>query len=72
MAVPVETKPSFKAGTPHMLFQGPFFSSEHDYAVTPDGKGFIFIRERQSESGPGELKVVLNWGDELKRRMPVN
>jgi serine/threonine-protein kinase len=72
MTVPVETTPAFKAGTPHMLFQGPFFSSEHDYAVTPDGKGFIFIRESQPESGPGELKVVLNWGDELKRRVPVN
>jgi Tol biopolymer transport system component len=72
MAVPVETSPAFKAGTPHMLFQGPFFDSDHDYAVTPDGKGFIFIRESQPESGPSELKVVLNWGNELRGRVPVN
>ena len=70
MAVPVETAPVFKAGAPHMLFDGPFFESIHDYAVTPDGKGFIFIRESR-ESGPGELKVVLNWAEELKRRVPV-
>jgi serine/threonine-protein kinase len=71
MAVPVETSPAFKAGTPHMLFQGAFLDSDLDYAVTPDGKGFIFIRESQSAAGPGELKVVLNWADELKRRVPV-
>ena len=72
MTIPVETSPAFKAGTPHMLFEGPFFEGEHDYAVTPDGKGFIFIRDGQPASGPGELKVVLNWSDELKRRLPVN
>lgn len=71
MALPIETSPAFKAGTPHMLFEGPFFDSGHDYAVTPDGKGFIFIRESQPASGPGELKVVLNWFEELKRRVPA-
>ena len=71
MAVPVEISQAFKAGAPSMLFDGPFFESIHDYAVTPDGKGFIFIRESQPASGPGELKVVLNWSDELKRRVPV-
>jgi Tol biopolymer transport system component len=70
MAVPLETAPAFKAGTPHMLFQGPFLIGGHDYAVTPDGKGFIFIRE-SPESGPTEMKVVLNWDSELKRLKPV-
>jgi serine/threonine-protein kinase len=70
MAVPVETSPAFKAGAPHVLFEGPFFESIHDYAVTPDGKGFLFIRE-SPESGPGEMKVVLNWDDEMSRRLPV-
>jgi serine/threonine-protein kinase len=71
MAVPVETSPTFKFGTASMLFQGPFFESIHDYAVTPDGKGFIFIRE----SPPTErtaMKVILNWDEELKRRVPAN
>jgi serine/threonine-protein kinase len=72
MAVPVETSPAFKAGTPHMLFQGPYFDSAHDYALTPDGKGFILIRESQPALAPGELKVVLHWNEELKRRLPAN
>ena len=54
-----------------MLFDGPLFDGDHDYAVTPDGKGFIFIRESQPGSGSGELKVVLNWGEELRSRLPV-
>lgn len=66
MAVPIETKPEFKAGTPHMLFQGPYFDSGHDWAITPDGKGFIFIRETPP-AGVSQLKVVLNWFDELKK-----
>jgi len=70
MAMPIETSPVFKAGTPHVLFEGPFFDSGHDYAVTPDGKGFIFIRETQPVSGPTEMNVVLNWFEELKRRVP--
>jgi Tol biopolymer transport system component len=68
MAVSIETAPELKAGTPHLLFQGPFFDSGHDYAVTPDGKGFIFIRETPPVAGASQLKVVLHWFDELKHR----
>jgi Tol biopolymer transport system component len=72
MAVPVETSPVFKAGTAHKLFEGPFFDSGHDYAVTPDGKGFIFIRESGPASSASTVKVVVNWFEELKRKMPAN
>jgi len=68
MAAPIETSPALRPGTPHMLFEGPFLESNHDYAVTPDGKGFLFIRE--SEPAVGEMKVVLNWSAELKHRLP--
>ncbi|MFI5180063.1 MAG: protein kinase [Thermoanaerobaculia bacterium] len=67
LAVPIETSPALRAGTPHVLFEGPFFESGHDWAVTPDGKGFVFIRESPAVGGPGELRVVLNWSEELKR-----
>jgi len=72
MAVPIETKPEFKAGKPHMLFEGPYFESGHDFAITPDGRGFILIRESEAESGPKEMHVVVNWFEELKRRVPAN
>lgn len=69
MAVAIETKPAFKAGQPRMLFEGPYFESGHDIAVTPDGKGFVLIRETDTQTGPRELEVVLNWPEELKQRV---
>jgi eukaryotic-like serine/threonine-protein kinase len=69
MAVAVETAPTFKAGTPQMLFDGPFLDAGHDYVVMPDGKSFILIRDSQTGAGPTEMKVILNWNEELKRRV---
>jgi len=70
MAVSIETKPTLKVGQPRMLFEGPYFESGHDIAVTPDGKGFILIRENDT-TGPREIEVVVNWPEELKQRAPV-
>ncbi len=71
MAVSIETKPALKAGKPHMLFEGPYFESGHDIAITPDGKGFILIRENDTQTGPKEIEVVVNWPQELRQRVRV-
>ena len=71
MAVSIATKPTLKAGQPRMLFEGPYFQSGHDIAVTPDGKGFILIREAESQSGPNEMRVVVHWPEELKQKVAV-
>jgi Tol biopolymer transport system component len=71
MAVSIETKPVLKAGQPRMLFEGPYFESGHDIAVTPDGKGFILIRESDSQRGPKAMEIVVNWPEELKQRVHV-
>jgi hypothetical protein len=52
-----------------LLFEGPYFQSGHDIAVTPDDKGFIFIREAESQAGPDEMRVVLHWSEELKQKV---
>lgn len=70
MAVPIETQTGFLAGKPHMLFEGPYFDSSHDYGITPDGRGFVMIREKHTEAAPATIHVVLNWFEELKRRVP--
>ncbi len=73
MAVSIETAPAFKAGQPHLLFEGPYFESGHDIAITPDGKGFILIRETDSQTGPRQIETVVNWFEELKQRArPAN
>ena len=68
MAVSIDTKPALQAGKPRMLFEGPYFESGHDIAVTPDGKGFILIRENDT-AGPREMQVVVNWTAELRQRV---
>jgi eukaryotic-like serine/threonine-protein kinase len=70
MAVSISTTPELAAGQPHMLFEGPYFDSGHDWAITPDGKSFIFMRDKAGQSGGNEMRVVLNWMEELKSRVP--
>ncbi len=71
MAADVETKPTFRARPPRMLFEGKYFSSGEDsYEVSPDGTRFLMIRPDPEESGPALVKVVTNWFDEVTRRVP--
>ncbi len=69
MAVPVQTSPTFSAGTPHELFPDNYFSSGHDYDATRDGKHFFFIKSLTEASAPTELRVVLNWTKDLAARI---
>jgi serine/threonine-protein kinase len=71
MAVPVQTQPAFKAGTPHMLFQSTSYLGLTNYDVAPDGQHFVMIKQEESATAPKELNVILNWPEELKRRAPT-
>ena len=46
-----------------------------DYNVTPEGKQFIVLfpleRIQPGDRAVRQIKVVLNWLEELQRRMPV-
>jgi len=67
MAVDVETGAAFRAGSPKMLFT----KVSEDYDVAPDGKRFIMLKPAAAaESAPIELHVIVNWFDELRRRVP--
>ena len=74
MSVSVQTTPTFSVGKPRVLFEGPYLSSSLSagylyYDVTPDGQHFLMIKEDQKE--PGQINVVLNWFEELKRLVPT-
>jgi Tol biopolymer transport system component len=74
MAVPVRTKGGFAAGAPSMLFDKPLKRGIYDspsYDVTADGERFLMI-ERDLESAPAQVNVVLHWDQELQRTVPVN
>ncbi len=70
MAVEVVPGPSFRAGTPKTLFEGRYARGGYDAA--PDGKRFLMMQSAQSEAGPAQLHVVMNWFEELRRRAPAN
>jgi serine/threonine-protein kinase len=73
MAVDVETKPTFRAGRPRTLFEGRYLSywdNGNSDDVAPDGTRFLMIEPDPAESGPARVNVVLNWFEEVKRRVP--
>jgi serine/threonine protein kinase/Tol biopolymer transport system component len=70
MSVPVETQPTFKAGTPRVLFETSSYLGAGNYDVAPDGQHFVMIKQEGASTSPTELNVILNWFDELKRRAP--
>jgi hypothetical protein len=71
MVVPIGTSPAFSAGVPQLLFQGDYLNvSGLEYGVSPDGKRFLVLQPADT-SPPTELRVVVNWFEELKRLVPV-
>ena len=70
MAVEVTTQLSFSAGKPHVLFEGQYMSMRQTnavYDVSPDGQRFLMGKE--SETQTNQINVVLNWFEELNRRL---
>ena len=39
--------------------------------VYPDGQTFVMIKDNEQEAAPRQLKLVVNWLEELKRRVPA-
>jgi serine/threonine protein kinase/Tol biopolymer transport system component len=75
MAVPVTTTPTFSAGTPRVLFEGPFRSDGghfRNYDVTADGQRFLMNREvERPPARVSQMVLVQNWALELKARVPA-
>jgi serine/threonine-protein kinase len=75
MAVEIAVQPGFTAGTPRMLFQGPYEPPPvplANYDVSPDGQRFLMIKPSEQEQAvPTQINVVLNWFEELKQKVPV-
>ncbi len=75
MAVSVQTEPTFRAGRPEVLFEGRYVITRFQpgyqyYDISPDGQRFLMIKAE--EGSTGQINVVLNWFEELKRLVPVN
>ncbi len=74
MAVDIATQPGFAAGKPRILFEGPYAPAPFpttNYDVSPDGQRFLMVKPSEQGAAPTQINVVLNWFEELKRRVPV-
>jgi len=83
LAVQVKTDPAFSPGTPKALFRGKYVGSELWYDnwdqatwdISPDGQRFLMMKETGlAASGvvrSRKIVAVLNWLEELKRRVPT-
>jgi Tol biopolymer transport system component/predicted Ser/Thr protein kinase len=75
MAVDIVTQLGFAAGKPRVLFDGPYLPSPvtfPNYDVSPDGQRFLMLKpSEQAQAAPTQINVVLNWFEELKRRVPT-
>ncbi len=76
MAVPIESEPIFRPGTPEALFQGNYRAVDvgrHAYGVSPDGQRFLMIKDDgggSEDEGP-QIVIVENWFEELERLAPA-
>jgi serine/threonine-protein kinase len=70
MAVDVRLGHQFQAGTPRVLFRGPYLNvGGLSYDVTPDGQRFVVLEPVEPDTAPvTHLNVVLNWFAEVKQR----
>jgi Tol biopolymer transport system component len=72
MAVDIQTSPDFRIVRTRTLFEIPWPKYSADYDVAPDGRFLMIKRDgRNQEAQPNELHVLLNWVEELRRRVPM-
>jgi serine/threonine-protein kinase len=70
MAVDVQTKPAFSAGSPRVLFRGRYQESPNSvsaYDISLDGKQLLKIQPTSPDQARSQINVVINWFEELKR-----
>jgi hypothetical protein len=78
-SVAIETTPSFRAGTPTVMFDlPPFYGAGarigRQWDIAPNGERFLIINPGDgatNDHSQSRIVVVLNWLEELKRLVPT-
>ena len=76
MAVPIQTEPVFRAGTPVQLFEGDYVNQDdarraYDLEY-PEGRRFLMVEDYEPETESTRLIYVENWVEELNSLVPVD
>ena len=66
LVVPIETGSRPRPGKPRLMFEGDYTD---DYDIARDGR--IAAIRNGPKATAAQLHVILNWGEELKRRVPT-
>lgn len=72
MVASFASEPQVSFSPSRILFEGryavdPFNNDARNYDVMPDGQHFVMVR---ADEEAVEIRVVLNWTEELKRLVP--
>ena len=68
----INTEPTFEASKPTTLFSMNYASREHgDYDVDPTGPKFLMLDRERPDLRSGDLRIILNWFEELKAKSSV-
>ncbi|MBI3280180.1 MAG: PD40 domain-containing protein [Acidobacteria bacterium] len=78
MVVSVSTKPVFRPGKPRVLWSGRYNQGLNsmcgapgpgsaNYDVSSDDQRFLMVQESETDVPATEIRVVLNWAEELKK-----
>jgi serine/threonine-protein kinase len=76
VSVDIQTQPTFSFGKPTPLPIEGFESNRErgGFAVTPDGKHFVVllpVSQEAVKASSEQIKITINWFEELKQRVPV-
>jgi hypothetical protein len=73
MVVDVAGESELSVGMPRALFDGRYLMGQGGgqmYDVSVDAERFLMVRE-PTDSAPTQIRVILNWAEELKRLAPT-
>jgi hypothetical protein len=72
MAVPIMAQGTvLRAGKPTKLFAGSYVRTLWGWDLSADGQRFLLLKQTETSAVDDELRVVTNWFEELKRRVPT-
>ena len=71
MVVAYTTTPKFSTQVPQVLFEGDYINvGGRSYDVSPDDQRFLLLKSSEESMAQTQLNVVVNWFEELKRKVP--
>jgi serine/threonine-protein kinase len=75
MVVAVSTSPRFRAGDSEVVGDDEYLIGTHmlspNFDIAPDGRSFAFVKADEEWGRATEIRLVLDWFEELKRLVPV-